>query len=167
MASDPSNSRVLRLIAIFKLCKAVLLIAVGVSVLKLVHGGSDTLERWVAMLALKPGAHYLDEAVGKLVSLPPNRLKDAGFGSFVYAGLFLTEGIGLWLRKRWAEWFTVVITASLVPFEIYEIVRHPTASKVIVLAINVAVVVYLVVRIRTERSEASSGPQNVGPAHEL
>ncbi len=152
MPSD--NSRVLRLIAIFKLCKAALLIAVGISVLKLVHGGSDTLERWVATLALKPGAHYLDEAIGKLASIPADRLKDAGFGSFVYAGLFLTEGLGLWLRKRWAEWFTVIITASLVPIEIYEIVHHPTVSKVIVLAINVAVVVYLVVRIRKERSDA-------------
>ncbi len=52
MASDPSKSRVLRLIAIFKLCKAALLIAVGVSVLRLVLGGSDTLERWVGALAL-------------------------------------------------------------------------------------------------------------------
>ena len=71
-------------------------------------------------------------------------------GSFVYAALFLTEGIGLWLLKRWAEWFTVVITGSLVPFEIYEIYRHPTIAKVLVLMINLAVVGYLLYRVRNE-----------------
>jgi uncharacterized membrane protein (DUF2068 family) len=65
----------------------------------------------------------------------------------VYAALFLTEGIGLWLLKRWAEWFTVVITASLVPFEIYEIYLRPTPIKVFVLIINLGVVAYLLYRI--------------------
>ena len=154
MPSTQSNSGILRLIAIFKLCKAALLIAVGVSVLKLVHNGnSDALEQWVATLALKPGAHYLDEAVSKLASIPPNRLKDVGFGSFVYAALFLTEGTGLWLRKPWAEWFTAIMTASLIPLEIYEIVHHPTVSKGVVLVINIAVVAYLILQIRKRRSE--------------
>jgi uncharacterized membrane protein (DUF2068 family) len=70
--------------------------------------------------------------------------------SFVYAGLFLTEGLGLWFLKRWAEWFTVIITSSLVPVEVYEIHRHPSAVKVVVLAINVAVVGYLLYRIAKE-----------------
>ena len=154
MPSTQSNNGVLRLIALFKLAKAVLLIAVGVGVLKIVHHGDDALEQWVADFALKPGARYLDQAVSKIVSIPPNRLKEVGFGSFVYAALFLTEGIGLWLRKPWAEWFTTIMTASLIPVEIYEIFHHFTATKVIVLLINVAVVVYLVIHIRKERAEA-------------
>jgi len=155
MPPSASNDRILRLIAIFKFSKATLLIAVGISILKLAHpGADDALEQWVATLALKPGAHYLDEAVSKLASIPPNRLKDVGFGSFVYAALFLTEGIGLWLRKPWAEWFTTIMTASLIPLEIYEIAHHPTVSKAIVLAINAAIVVYLIAHIRNERSQA-------------
>lgn len=75
-------------------------------------------------------------------------MKDLGVGSFVYAALFLTEGIGLWLLKRWAEWFTVGITASLVPLEVWEIHHHPTAVKILVLMINIAVVGYLLYRIR-------------------
>jgi uncharacterized membrane protein (DUF2068 family) len=70
--------------------------------------------------------------------------------SFVYAGLFLTEGVGLWLVKRWAEWFSVIITTSLVPVEIYEIHRHPSAMKCLVLILNIAVVGYLLYRIRNE-----------------
>ena len=71
--------------------------------------------------------------------------------SFIYAGLFLTEGIGLWLMKRWAEWFTIIITSSLVPVEIYELYRHPSATKILVLIINIAVVIYLLYRIRSHK----------------
>ena len=153
MPSNQSNTGILRLIAIFKLCKAALLIAVGVSVLRLVHNGDDSLERFVATLALKPGSHYLDEAVSKLISIPPNKLKDIGFGSFVYAAFFLTEGIGLWLRKPWAEWFTTIMTASLIPLEAYEIIHHPTVAKAGALVINVSVVAYLILRIHKDRSQ--------------
>jgi uncharacterized membrane protein (DUF2068 family) len=51
----------------------------------------------------------------------------------------------------WAEWLTIIITSSLIPFEIYEICRHPTAIKVAVLLINVAIVAYLLYRIRGKR----------------
>ena len=52
--------------------------------------------------------------------------------------------------KRWAEWFTIVITSSLIPVEIYELVRHPTVTKLLVLIINIAVVIYLLYRIRRD-----------------
>jgi uncharacterized membrane protein (DUF2068 family) len=148
-----SDSRLIRLIALFKLLKAILLIAVGVGALKLLHRDvASVLEHWVAMLGLDPGNQYVDRALEKAANLSPNKIKDLGVVSFIYAGLFLTEGIGLWLVKRWAEWFTVIITSSLVPFEVYEIYRHPTPIKILVLIINVAVVGYLLHRIRSERA---------------
>ena len=72
--------------------------------------------------------------------------------TLLYAGLFLAEGTGLWLRKRWGEWLTVIITSSLVPVEVYEIHRHPSWAKVVVLILNVAIVVYLIYHIRSRRS---------------
>jgi uncharacterized membrane protein (DUF2068 family) len=148
-----SDSRLIRLIALFKLLKAILLIAVGVGALKLLHRDvASVLEHWVAMLGLDPGNQYVGRALEKAANLSPNKIKDLGVVSFIYAGLFLTEGIGLWLVKRWAEWFTVIITGSLIPFEVYEIHRHPTPIKILVLIINIAVVGYLLYRIRSERS---------------
>jgi uncharacterized membrane protein (DUF2068 family) len=142
----------IRLIAAFKLLKAILLIAVGVGALKLLHqNAADALNGWAAMLGFDPGNRYVDSALQKLVNLPPNKIKGLGVGSFVYAGLFLIEGIGLWMVRRWAEWFTVIVTSSLVPVEIYEIHRHPSPVKILVLIINLAVVGYLVYRIRNPR----------------
>jgi uncharacterized membrane protein (DUF2068 family) len=147
-----SNSRLIRLIALFKLLKAILLIAVGVGALKLIHKDIATvLQHWATMLGLDPGNEYIDRILEKAANLSPNKIKGLGVVSFIYAGLFLTEGIGLWLVKRWAEWFTIIVTSSLVPVEIYEIYRHPTPIKILVLMINIAVVGYLLYRIRSER----------------
>lgn len=152
-----SDSRLVRLIALFKLLKAVLLIAVGLGALKLLHKDiASVLVHWVAMLGLDPGNQYVNSVLQKAGNLTPNKIKGLGVGSFIYAGLFLTEGIGLWLVKLWAEWFTVIITSSLVPVEVYEIYRHPTAIKLLVLIINLAVVAYLLYRIRNKRSDFGS-----------
>jgi uncharacterized membrane protein (DUF2068 family) len=67
---------------------------------------------------------------------------------FVYAGLMTIEGVGLLLGKRWAEYFTVIVTASLVPFEVWEIVRHATVIRISALVINAAIVIYLIARLR-------------------
>src|SRR3979411_2206626 len=147
-----SNNTMIRLIAAFKLLKAALFIAIGGSGLKLLHQDvAPTLDHWATMLGLDPGNQYVDKALQKLADLSPNKIKGLGVVSFIYAGLFLTEGIGLWMVKRWAEWFTIIITTSLVPVEVYEILRHPTPLRILVLVINVAVVGYLLYRIRTER----------------
>jgi uncharacterized membrane protein (DUF2068 family) len=148
-----SDTKLLRLIALFKLFKAALLVAVGVGALRLVHTNVTTLvEKWVARFGLNPGSRYVGHIVLETASLTPNRIKDLGVGSLLYAALFLTEGIGLWLTKRWALWFSTIITCSLVPLEVHEIYRHPTATKVLVLVINIAVVGFLIYRLRSQRT---------------
>src|ERR1700730_17607852 len=146
-----ADNRLIRLIALFKLLKSVLLIAVGMSALHLLHKDvASVVEHWVKLLGLDPGNRYVDRALQRASNLTPAKIKTLGVGSFIYAGLFLTEGIGLWLVKRWAEWFSVIITSSLVPVEAYEIYRHPSPIKSLVLIVNIAVVGYLVYRIRAE-----------------
>jgi uncharacterized membrane protein (DUF2068 family) len=153
---NSSNSGLIRLVAILKLLKAAALIVAGIGILKLIHNdGASQLNHWVTRLGLDPGSRYVNHAIEKVTNVSPAKIKELGIGSFVYAALFLTEGIGLWLLKRWAEWFTVVITASLVPLEIYEIYGHPTAVKVIVLMLNIAIVGYLLYRIRRESRDTS------------
>src|ERR1700731_1333537 len=152
-----SDTAVIRLIAIFKLVKAITLIAIGVGALKLLHSDmGSTLDHWIAVSGVDPGNRWVERGIEKASNLTPAKVKGLGIVSFVYAGLFLTEAIGLWLMKRWAEWFTIIITSSLVPVEVYELYRHPSVTKILVLIINVAVVVYLVYRIRTRARESSS-----------
>ena len=145
----------LRLIATFKLVKAALLIVVGISALKLIHTDIGSwLTEWVVRFGLDPGGMRVGRFLLKAAELTPNRLKEVGVGSLVYSALFITEGIGLWLLKRWAEWLTVIITASLIPVEIYEIHRHLTPARILLLLINLGVLAYLVNRIRSDRGAA-------------
>ena len=148
-----SENQLIRLIAAFKLLKAGLLIALGVGAFKVLHQDvAGVVEHWIDALKLDPGNHFVDAVLTKASNLTPAQVKKLGLGSFIYAGLFLTEGIGLWLLKRWAEWLTIIITSSLIPIEIYEIHRHLTWVKAVVLVVNVAIVIYLIYRIRSARS---------------
>ncbi len=148
-----SGDRLLRLIAVFKFFKAALLIALGIGLFKVLHKDlGDVLEHWCEALRLDPGSHFVNLALEKAMNASPQQIKKLGLGSFLYAGLFLAEGTGLWLRKRWGEWLTVIITSSLVPVEIYEIYRHFSYAKVGVLVLNVAIVIYLIWHMRSRQS---------------
>jgi uncharacterized membrane protein (DUF2068 family) len=139
-----SQNTVIRTVAVFKLLKAATLIVTGIGILKLTHNDvAATLQHWILMLHLDPGRRFVSQAIEKATALPHEKIRDLGIVSFIYAGLFVTEGVGLWMLKRWAEWFTVVITGSLVPVEAYEIVQRTTALRILVLLINIAVVAYL------------------------
>jgi uncharacterized membrane protein (DUF2068 family) len=68
--------------------------------------------------------------------------------AIAYALLEGTEGVGLAMRRRWAEYLTVIATGILIPYEAYEVVHHVTLFKVGALALNLAVVGYLAYRKR-------------------
>ena len=148
-ARPPESSRTLLLIALFKLIKGLLLIVVGIGALKLMHRDlADTVMHWVDVLRVDPDNRFIHAALARILSISPKQLKVTSAGTFVYAALLLTEGTGLLLRRRWAEYFTIITTAGLIPLEIYEISRHVSTAKAVVLAVNVAIVVYLVARVR-------------------
>jgi uncharacterized membrane protein (DUF2068 family) len=150
--TSSKGSKTILLIALFKLVKAASLILVGVGALKLLHRDiADTVMRWVDILRVDPDNRFLHGLLMRVLSVTPERLKALSAGTFIYAGLLLTEGVGLLLRKRWAEYFTIITTGGLIPLELYEISRHVTAAKIGVLIINIAIVVYLIVRVRRTR----------------
>ena len=88
-----ADNMLIRLIALFKLLKATLLIAVGMSALHLLHKDvAGIAEHWVTVLGLDPGNRYVGRALQKVADLTPQKIKSLGVVSFIYAGLFLTEG---------------------------------------------------------------------------
>lgn len=143
------STATLLLIAVFKLIKGILLLAIGIGAHRLLrHDIAQTVAHWVDILRVDPDNRFIHRLLARVLSLTPAQLRAASVGTFVYSGLLLTEGIGLLLRKRWAEYFTIITTAGLIPIEVYEIGKHVTAAKVGVLIVNVAIVVYLVRRVR-------------------
>ena len=65
-------------------------------------------------------------------------------GLAVYALIELLEGIGLWLGRRWGEYFAMVATSVFLPYEVYDLTVKITWLRVGALVINLLLVVYLV-----------------------
>jgi len=136
---NSKRDRILSLIALFRLSKALLLTLAGFGVLHLLR--PDVAARFVEWMQAYPFAmryhpeHALDS---------PKRLELLAAAAFAYAALFATEGVGLWLQKRWAEYLTVIATTSFIPFEIWEIARRVTAVRVVLVLANIAIVIYLI-----------------------
>ena len=155
----------LRFIAVFKLLKALLLIVAGCGVLGLLDPEwQRTIVDWLDLLALREGRRLTSEVASKAVELlgaaTLEKLVMIAIGCFVYGGVFLVEAVGLWLRKRWAEYLTTIVTASLLPFEAMELVERLTVARAAVLVVNLAVLVYLVRRLvvnRPGRVKATKG----------
>ena len=166
MANRQSTPALLA-IAVFKLLKGVGLIAVGIGALKLLrHDVSETIGRWIDILRVDPDNRFIHGALIRILNVTPKQLEAASVGTFIYGSLLLTEGTGLLLRQHWAEYFTIITTAGLIPLELYEIARHLTVAKVFVLLVNLAIVIYLIVRVRRPLNEpiSEAGSGGASPA---
>ena len=153
MAEKIKGSRGLLFIAAYKLMKGLGLLALGIGALRLLHKDvAAEIAQWLDVLRVDPHNHYIQKLLGKLGMVDDRKLKALSIGTFFYSALFLTEGVGLALRKRWAEYLTIVSTASLLPLEVYEIARGASPAKILVLLANIAIVVYLVIEVRRTRN---------------
>jgi len=142
----------LRTIAVYKITKVVLLLAAAYGWLRL--RDATVVHRIYSWTSTLPSGLEHDLALRALVwfgGLSATRVQALGVVTLVYAGIFSVEGIGLWMGRRWAEWLTIVITGSLVPLELYEIWHRLSASKVVVLSVNLAIVWYLIFVLRATR----------------
>jgi uncharacterized membrane protein (DUF2068 family) len=160
MPKDRVHPRGLLLIAAFKFFKGLALLAVGIGAHTLIN--KDLLQeaqRWVDLLRIDPHNHYLLLFLEKLSNVDAKKLRELSLGTFIYSALFLTEGVGLALRKRWAEYLTTISTAGLIPLEIFELIKHPTAAGVVLLLVNIALVIYLI-------RELKRNPQKHQTPHE-
>jgi uncharacterized membrane protein (DUF2068 family) len=159
--SDPKNNdsakrdapdRGVRAIAIFKFIKGVLLIALGSGAVKLLHRDvPDLALSWLNALHVPSDNRYLQPLLAKIVFIDERKIKELSAGSFFYAGLVLTEGVGLWLQKTWGEYLTILATGILIPLELYELVKRVSVARIVLTVVNVLVVVYLVIRLKRKR----------------
>ncbi len=150
--SKRAGSTGLMIIGLYKLFEGVLLLAVGIGLLRLLHRDvAAFVMHWVHVLRVDPDNHYIHRLLAKVFSVSPKQLRELSAGTFVYAALRLTEGVGLVMRKRWAEYLTVIATALFIPLEIYEIILHFTPIKLAVFVVNIAIVWYLAAGLRRTR----------------
>ena len=158
-AGDPPRTRVvLRVIAIERCVRGLLLLAAGIYLL--FHLNTDfgrVAERIIRSIDVDPRQHFLHRIVTRLHSLRARELRIAGIAALGYGGLELVEGVGLWLDQLWAEYLTVIATTLLIPFELYELAQHPTLFKAGGILVNVVIVIYLARALRRRLAASPEG----------
>ena len=147
---------VLRAIAINRAIHFLVLGALGAAILAFSANRADlhdTVYRVIADLqgGVSSGAEAktgLLHQVDRLFSLQSSKLHLFAVVALIYASVEGIEAVGLWMQQRWAEYLTLIVTASLLPIEIYEVIHHTTVFKVVAIIVNVAVVAYLLMAKR-------------------
>lgn len=150
------------LIAGFKLLKGALLLFLGLGLLNLVHADIATLfSQLLETLHLNADSRHLHALLLKVDALAPHSILLMGIVSLAYAGLFFTEGLGLWFERAWAAYLTVISTSLLIPFELYEVIKRLTVVRAGTLLLNLVVVLYLISQLKrhTLRSGHSASPR--------
>jgi uncharacterized membrane protein (DUF2068 family) len=142
----------IKVIIVERIVKSTVLVVLAIGLL--VAGNKGWLDSWTDyaenQLNLDVGRGIIMQLLLRLLVVVGgfNHVTLLALSAIAYAALEATEGVGLALRRRWAEYLTVIATGILIPYEAYEVIRHPTLFKVGALALNLAVVGYLAYRKR-------------------
>jgi uncharacterized membrane protein (DUF2068 family) len=147
-----SHDRGLLLIGLFKLGKAILFFCIGVGAIHMLHKDlEDELLRLALRLKFDPESKFVALLLDKVDLIDAHRLRQISVATFAYSALALTEGVGLLLEKVWAEYLTLILTISFLPWELYELARRPDWFRLSLLVINLGVLAYLVWLLRRKR----------------
>jgi uncharacterized membrane protein (DUF2068 family) len=142
---------ILRTIALYKLVKVLLLLALAYGEVRLSDASLIAkLVTWASARPLGLEHKVVTWLLEWFSGLSASRVHALRMVTLAYAAVFAIEGIGLWMRKRWAEWLTTIITASLIPLELWELFDRPNVGKAAVLIANVAIVIILVRHVRSK-----------------
>ncbi|GII54042.1 hypothetical protein Pth03_24310 [Planotetraspora thailandica] len=164
------DATILRLIAVFRWAKGVLVLAAAYGVWRF-RAQHDAVNRafnqdlpLLQPLAEKLGWNLDQSGVVHTVrtglAATTTTLAWVGLALLVLGTMWMLEGVGLWLLKRWGEYFSVVITSAFIPVELYELAERVTATRIVILLINIAVVAYIAL------SKRLFGLRGGRPAHD-
>jgi uncharacterized membrane protein (DUF2068 family) len=132
-------------IGLLKLVEAVFFFLVGVGAIHFIHHDlGDAATQLAGRLRVDPDGRLVSYVIDHLDAMTALRLKQIGVATLFYAALRVTEGVGLVMEKKWAEYLTLGVTTAFLPWEVFEIARHPDWLRVCLLGANLVVLAYLV-----------------------
>jgi uncharacterized membrane protein (DUF2068 family) len=145
------RDRGLLLIGLFKLGKSLFFFCLGMGAIHLLHKDiADEVRRLAEALRFDTEGRFVSLIMDKADLIDPHRLRLISVGTFGYSALALAEGVGLLMEKTWAEYLTLLLTISFLPWEVYELARRPDWFRLSLLLINLGVLWYLVWLLRSK-----------------
>lgn len=144
-AASPGKITGLRLIAVIKIAKGVLLTGVGLGLFRAInHDLGETTRKVAVHLRIDPENHIFRIILEKVTNIAPHTLRTFGLISLLYATELYVEGVGLWLNQAWAKYLVVIATALFVPEEIRACFIAFSWERLGLLAVNIGVLFYVI-----------------------
>ena len=154
--------RYLKLIAIFKIAKGVLLFALGFSLIVLNSrtGWMDAISDWAddeLVVVHSKTMHYLLNALQ--AALANGHLRTTGLVALFYSAVLFTEGTGVYFQRRWGEFLMIFATSTLIPFEAHHLWIRPSVGATFVLGINCFIVWFLYLVLKRDKTKLPAQPK--------
>src|SRR3982750_1838732 len=133
----------LRAVASFEAFKGIAVVLLGLVLLIYHSHAEDLAEAMLDHLHIDE-----DRRIGQMLMHAASQVTDARLwtiagAALTYATVRFVEAWGLWHRRIWAEWFALLSGTMYLPWEILKVAQRATAERIIVLAINVIIVLYM------------------------
>lgn len=147
----------LRMIAVIEAAKGAIVLAAGVGALEFLgRNAQEAAEALVRQFHLNP-AHTIPRIFVEIAKkATPAQLWMLAAGAAAYAIIRFAEAYGLWRGRLWAEWLGVISGSIYVPWEIWELSHGFTWLLTGLLALNLAIVAYLVWALMKSRTRAAN-----------
>ena len=148
----------LKLVALFEGAKGTLVLCAGFGLLLIHRDLHQAASDLISHLHLNPAHKYPAIFLDLADRTSDARLWSMAAGASIYSSVRFAEAIGLWLDRRWAEWFGFLSGAMYLPLEVYELLIGLTWPKVTVFIINAVIVLYLLFILINRRSSRRLNP---------
>jgi uncharacterized membrane protein (DUF2068 family) len=157
---DPASAhhdRLLPWIAAERALRTLVLLSVGIALVSHPHANwASDIAHLAQRLGLDPKDNWIQRIMNDVGKLHAHQDLVFGLAAIGYGVLEGAEAYGLFTRRRWGEWLTVVATSLLFVPEVWELTKSATALKVAAVAVNAAIVGYLVWRLRKVDTTAAN-----------
>ena len=151
----PRSTDGVRVVAALEVAKVAVVLVASLGILDAVHvGAGQFVDELAAHMHLNPakGTPHVFAELAQHVT--DSQLQWLAAAALCYVVVRAAEAYGLWMRRRWAEWFSVASGAIYVPFELVELARGVTALRLAMLLANVAIVAYMGYVLRAQHAHA-------------
>src|ERR1700676_2707210 len=152
-----NRGRYLKIIFVIKILKGLGMLSLGISLIFLnsrtqwMDAISDWLDDQLLIVQNKTLHYFLNQMQ---IALSGGHLRASGLLSLFAAAVLFTEGTGVYMQKRWAEFLMIFATAALIPFEVYHLWFRPSLGAVVILSINCFIVWFLYLVLRRKPNHA-------------
>jgi uncharacterized membrane protein (DUF2068 family) len=143
------SDRLLPWIAAERALRTLVLVTVGLALVTHPHANwASDIYHVAERLGLDPKDNWIQRLIQDVRKIHAHQDLVFGVAALAYGALEGAEAYGLWTRRRWGEWLTVLATSLLLIPEVWELTKSASVLKIGALLVNLAVVAYLVWRLR-------------------